>query len=369
VLRLSALDHPNVQQRREVVPGAVSHGQIDALVRSGCTDQGPYPGTPVESGDFLYSLPPTIDSPDPAPRGDGIPGHAHGHPRVYRPGPVAEVSVLGRTASASPTGLFHSEAISAAFARFQETVAPQGPPARVGCDPARFGTDNSTAVPAWGESAEALLRAYSEAQESGQAAIAELLATRRARVGHIVILGRGDGPTVAQELAQRWPGIPLTVDDGSVGASVIDHATRVLGAQVEAVTFGGVAPPPPPGLPYCENRRTWLYVLSARLVDLGLADVGPDELLREELLAHRLEPRSMSIKIGETRRRVSSVLLASKDSVKALIGRSPDRADAFVLSLVEAMGFGGAAAVDPGQIGRNGLRLRADYGQRRRGLF
>lgn len=339
VVRLSALDHPNVRSRAVVVPGAVSHTRVDTLVRTDCTDRGPWPGTSVdaERGDFVYALPPAADAQDPAPHA-AVPGHAAGQPRVYRPGPTAEVSILGRTASASVAGLFSAETISAAVARWRARTAPAGPPARVGVDPAREGSDDTLMAPAWGDAAEPLLLGWAAAQEATPEAQAAFLAKRRAYIGLLEQVAKGDGPDTARRIRSRWPASPFTIDDGGVGTSPIDHLRRVLNAQVGMVSFGGLAPVPTPGETWSENMRTAMYVRLARLLSFGLVDLPPDEQLREELLAHELETRSKSVEEHGRRVRVTSVLLCPKDKVKAKIGRSPDRADAVVLALTEAAG-------------------------------
>jgi hypothetical protein len=336
VVRLSALDHPNVRTRSTVVPGAVSHEEVDELVRVHTIDQGPFPGTPLDPdrGDFVYAVP-SKELAERGERKDGIPGHPAAAARVRRPMAAAEVSVLGRTASAGETGLFSADAIARAVDRWRAASPPAGPPSRVGADPARTGADDSCAAPAWGEGAEALLRAYHEAQQRGPDAVRALQATRRIRIGQIEVLPKGDGKVVGEALATRFPGVPYTVDAGGVGTAPIDYLRHVLKAQVGDIDFGGRPPDPVPQQLQAENMRTHMYVLLAMLCSRDLADLPPDPALHEDLLAHSVKYRSRSVDIGDTKRNVTSVLLASKDEVKAKIGRSPDRGDAAVLSVTE----------------------------------
>lgn len=336
VLRLSALDHPNVKTRKTVVPGAVGHARVDDLVKDHTIDQGAFPGTPLDPqrGDFVYALPPLGAVETGRPRRDGVAGHPAGAPRVRRPLPAAEVSVLGRTAMSSVTGLFSADSIARAQQRWRDTPAPAVRPSRVGADPARTGADDSCAAPAWGESAEVLLRAYHDAQQRGPAAIAAL-ATRRIRIGVISVLPKGDGPRVATALVELYPNVPFTIDDGGVGTSPIDHLRSVIGAQVGTVSFGGAPPSPPPGGHQAENMRSHMYLLLAMLLARDLVDLPPDPALTAELLAHRIEYRSKSVPSLNGSTRVTSVLLEAKDKVKERIGRSPDRADTAVLAVTE----------------------------------
>src|SRR5205085_8273266 len=94
-----------------------------------------------------------------------------------------------------------------------------------------------TAGPRWGESADILLRAYSEAQRSSQASIDLLRATRRLRVGTVRVFPRGKGPELATRLAAIFPGSPFTIDEGGVGTSPLDYLVSVLKRECLGVSF------------------------------------------------------------------------------------------------------------------------------------
>lgn len=375
VIRLSALEHPNVKTRSTVVPGAISHEAIDELVRVHTVDQGSFPGTPLDPdrGDFVYAVG-GKDLQEQGVRPDGIPGHPAAEPRVRRPLATAETSILGRTASAGNASLFTIEAITRSVVRWRETPAPTAKPSRVGVDPAREGGDDSCAAPAWGESGEALLRAYHDASQRGPEAVKVLQATRRIRIGQIDVLPKGDGEVVAEALVQRFPGLPYTVDVGGVSAAPIDVLRTVKHAEVAAIDFGGLPPKPVPQQMQCENMRTHMYVILAMLCARDLADLPPDAALHQELLAHQIEYRTRSVEVGDQRRRVTSALLKPKDDVKRAIGRSPDRGDAAVLSVTEPGSIHVAAAAplprtSPTRYGELKARYGAGQGPliRRRG--
>lgn len=349
VLHIDALGHPNVRSRSVVVPAAISFRTVDRRVRNDCTDRGapPHAQPDPDHLDFLYALPPA-NALERGPRPDGIPGHPDGPVRVYRPSGIFQGQVLGRWPNTGHTGLFDLVALNAAIARWRVNSEPTRAPDRVGLDAAREGDDDSVLAPAWGESAETLLRAYADARLEGPDALEALLAHRRVRVGTLTILAKGDGPTVAQQAATLYPDSPWMVDEGGVGASVLDHAAKVIRIDAVGVSFSALPSPPTPGEQWSENERTALYLRAAMLVARGLVDAPDDPLLREELIAHRLVFKSRVVEVidryGQKRReRKPSVLLLSKDEIKKLIGRSPDRADAFVLALYSPPGAPAAA--------------------------
>jgi hypothetical protein len=341
VIHLSAFQHPNILRRENVIAGAVAFSVIDARVRDDTRDRGPYPATPLEAeqNDIVYALPPK-DAEETGPRADGIPGHPDGQPRVYRPNAAFTAQVLGQWASDSDGGLFRPGDWDAAVQRWKRSPDPVNPPDRVGVDPRREGKDEFTAAPAWGPTAGALLRLYADAQLDGIAAV-EAVRAQRVRVGEIKLLPRGDGVDTALALDKLFPRSPFIMDEASVGSSPYDHLRRVLHRDVTGVTFSNAPLGPLPGEPYCENLRTQLYVRAMMLVHRGLVDPPADPILREEILAHRVEAVRKTIerrdKDGRWEKvRVDAVALIAKDEIKKIIGRSPDRSDAFVVAVFDA---------------------------------
>lgn len=341
VIHLSAFDHPNVRQRKSVIPGAIDFIVVDSRVRDQCQMRGAWPGTALqaEHNDFVYALS-VLDAPEHGARTDGVLGHPDAVPNVYRPGPRFTAQVLGQWPASSESGLFNASDVDAAMQRWALTRDPNSLPDNVGVDPAREGGDDPTAAPRWGAPADVLLRAYSEAQKVSQAAIDLLRSTRRARVGTIRVLRRGKGPEIATRLAALFPGSPFTIDEGGVGTSPLDYLVTVLHRACVAVSFAeSPLTPPVPDEPWCENMRTQLYVRASMLVHRGLVDIPNDPLLREELLAHSVLESSKVVEKLDRRTnqtikvREPSVLLIPKDEIKKLIGRSPDRSDCFVLSV------------------------------------
>ncbi len=339
VFSMSALRHPNVLQRNALLPDAISYKVVDARVANECRDMGPA-ATAIPDAqelDFVFALPPK-EALERGGRDDAIPGHPDGEPRVYRPGARFTAQVLGTWPRSATSSLFSVRALEEAMERWAPNAAPSPMPDVVGVDPAREGDDTSTAQPRWGAGADELLRAYAEAVKQGPAAVQIMRATRRQYLGECVTAPSGDGPSVAMHFMRRFALATFAIDEGGVGASVLDHMARVLGARASGVSFSASPLPPTPGEVYSENMRTMLYVRAALIVAAGLADVPPDPRLREELLAHETLPRARVVTVTdssgmERKERKESVLLIEKDEIKRRIGRSPDRADAFVLAV------------------------------------
>lgn len=339
VFAMSALRHPNVVQRNAAIPDAISYKVIDQRVLNECRDMGKASDTIPDANelDFLYALPSSAGE-ERGGRPDGIAGHPDGTPRVYRPGPTFAAQVLGQWPRSTRSSLFSVRALEEAMERWDADRKRSPMPDCVGVDPAREGDDTSTYLPRWGRDAEELLRAYAEAVKQGPAAVETIRRERRQYLGEFVTAPSGDGPSVAIHIMQRFALSTFAIDEGGVAASVLDHMVRVLGARATGVSFSAAPLPPTPGETYSENFRTMLYVRAALLVAAGLVDVPSDVRLREELLAHETSPRARVVTVMdssgmERKERKESVLLIEKDEIKKRIGRSPDRADAFVLAV------------------------------------
>lgn len=112
---------------------------------------------------------------------------------------------------------------------------------------------------------------------------------------------------------------PTTVVDVvGVGAGVFDRL-RELDYDVVAFNGGEKALNP---LKY-KNRRTEAYWEAAEMMEAGLIDIdAEDEDLQAELLEHHYVTNS-----------TGQMQLEPKEDIAQRLGRSPDRADAFVMSL------------------------------------
>jgi hypothetical protein len=161
-------------------------------------------------------------------------------------------------------------------------------PDRVGLDPAREGDDDAVAAPAWGETAEQLLRAFFLAEEAGPPRSRRSVKTRRVRVGELTVYPKSDGVTLAQRVHHQFPDSPFTIDEGASArrrrsSRARDRPRRRAGLVRRVATAVNQSEP------WSENMRTQLYVRASMAVNRGLVDVPDDPILRQELLAHSLE--------------------------------------------------------------------------------
>lgn len=341
LITLDAFDHPNVRTRSVVVPAAISYKVIDDRVKKDCISRGNYPDVQPDPkhDDFVYAVP------EPGMVGDGAREDGHlGHPsaplRVYRPTPTSafQAQCRGQFPRDTDFGLFNPMRWDEGVARNKAAGSRPDVPARVGCDLARTGGDEICCAPAWGTwDILNLLRNFAEIEDHGPEEIEAFRRAHRIVVGTIAVIPSGTGDEVAIRIAQRFPGTTYICDEGGVGTSPYDVLSRILKKPAVGISFGATAPPPPKGIDtWFENMRTAMYVLAAKGIELGLVDPPDDPLLREEIMAHSVIHQFKTVRVGGKRPyRAPSVILIPKDDIKKVIRRSPDRADAFVLSLTE----------------------------------
>lgn len=394
VQTLSALDHPNIRQRRAVVEAAVSIEEVERRIRGECRDMGAYPEhrPDPDHREFVYALPPE-DGDLSLCRDDGHPGHRDGEPRVYRPeGPYFAPQVLGVPAAEDSYGLFDPAAWDRAVARWRAGQDPVRSPDRVGVD-CGGGGDPTMAVPCWGSSARELYRLWRDVQHAASGArslerreerladleerlenavdnanvdywrdvarrqreglavedaeratepataadretraLEGLRKTRRVRLGVPRRAPAGDGAAVARWLWQTWQDSPFVADrDGGDARYITGHLSTALGARVTGVSFGSSPLPFLPTEKPTDTRRAQMYAYLAWLVRQELVDLPPDPELREECLALQWVPRETWLTVAGQRVQVSG--LTPKEDIRRALGRSPDKADAAALAV------------------------------------
>lgn len=348
VVNMSAMDHPNVIQRKVVIPGAISHGRIDDSIRDQCKDLGPSTkrAPDPKHHDFIYSLPPrTGGHADPWPRSDGILGHADGEPRVYRPNAMFTAQRLGRWPLGASALLFSPEMLQESAARYDQGLDPEEPPAAVGLDPAQYG-DDATATPRWGGPADELLERYHEAAREGAAAAEAFRAdpANRIRVGDVRVMPKGDAFALANAVLEEFPESPFVVDQGG-GEGVISELRNNHDRDVHEVPFGGEPWEPVRGERPGVDMRACIYIRSSELLALGLLDAPMPVKLKKDLLAHHVAEvvyrfAEVETAAGWQRIKRACVRLVKKDKIKIVNGRSPDYGDSFCLSIVEPTATG-----------------------------
>lgn len=221
------------------------------------------------------------------------------------------IKVLGDFADQGPDTVIPLSLIDEAQIRFKMRAehgpAPDSGKERVviGCDVARFGTDETVIVERIGNHVK-ILETYVGKPTTETA-------------------GKINGYAQAHPIAH----VRIVVDDTGVGGGVTDQL-RAAGWNVTAFNGGEAAFK----TDKYKNRRSELWFEgAAQMPDL---DLDPDAQLAADLTAPKYT-------FNEAQRRV----VERKDETKKRLGRSPDRADAVLLTLVPEQGLG-AVAVGPG---------------------
>ncbi len=363
-LWLSSFGHPNVVQRKPVIPKAIFHGVVDGDVEDSCELRGAFPEEAIPDPrhlDFLYALPPKeAEDPKPHPGVEvqgvhhRVIGHAEGEVRVFRPRGMFAPRRLGRYAVGGGRGVFDPQAWDESVRRWREEEDPETPPDRIGVDPARNeGGDDSCVVPAWGEAADVLLRQLAELRSMHDSAgLADLKELRRIRTGRVRYIAKGTGRETALRIVNEFPGVGTwVVDSVNVGYAVVDFAESFdTGATI--LPFLSQASPPEriSGEPLSRNLRAAAYMRAALLVSAGLVDIPDDPDLRQEAMAIETVPDRISVEewVRGKKMKVQKecVRIIGKKELKKRLGRSPDRLDAWVLSL-----HGDSESEDLGEIG------------------
>lgn len=224
--------------------------------------------------------------------------------------PVYAVRVLGRFPGSAADAVIGVGAVFAAVARWEDTQPEAYDPLVIGLDVARYGDDDTVATPRRGRKAHELKRFAAGDGPTTAAAFLAWLA--------------GSGIRRTGEVAQ------VNVDVIGVGASVFDCLAG------EGFTHDGVAYQPrmmvravavntaeSPRDPTYANLRAELHFLGRAWLDAGGA-LPDDALLQAEAVApkYRMNPRGR-------------LLVSLKDDIRAVLGRSPDACDSWLLSLYE----------------------------------
>lgn len=213
--------------------------------------------------------------------------------RMYGEGSVMwDVRVLGQFPRQSSDAVISLGDVEDAQARelephFNDRVV-------VGCDVARYGSDETVIAVRFGQRVRIVER-Y----------VGKPTTHTAARIVH----------HYAQYPA---PHTRIVVDDVGVGGGVTDQL-RAEGLEVAAFNAGAQAHN---HLKFPNRRSELWFQLAAQLPDL---DLDPDEQLAADLTAPKY---SYDLKMRQ--------VVEAKDHTKRRLGRSPDRADAVMLTLVEA---------------------------------
>lgn len=123
----------------------------------------------------------------------------------------------------------------------------------------------------------------------------------------------------AEFIAKQPEGIPMTIDADGVGGGVYD---RLVEQELPVGPFHGGTQALDAQRFY--NRRSEIYWEARKMLEEGQVDLDP----KDEELANELQ------QIRWTMTSTRKIKVEAKDDIKKRLGHSPDRADAFVYSLV-----------------------------------
>jgi hypothetical protein len=294
VVHLSAFSHPNVIQGRDVIAGAVTRETTVRRVSQWCRPLAE--GESVDSECFELSkfLGGEIA------RDQGGQEYPPLKPGWYKiMDPAFSYMVLGRYPAQASTQLISREWIAKARSRWDVYVSqngevpPKGTSAIMGQDVGEFGTDSNVACFRYGGFVERLIAWNGlDTVSTGDRAIAEYKNRKTSRAN---VDGTGVGAGVA----------PYMQRSGCSASSI-----KVASSPTETTELGEFK---------ILRDQLWWACREFLRTDPG-AMLPPDELLIEELQAPTYEVRNGKVRIMD------------KVTMRELLKRSPDRADALCLT-------------------------------------
>lgn len=302
IIRLSALDHPNIREqlagREPLIPNAVTISQVKSWVSDWCDQIKAEEATATD-----FEFPPSSG-------------------QWYRPGPIGESRILGRRPSAGTYGVWSDALFNAACSLFLE-IPPDTLP-EIGCDVARYGDDYT----AWHVRCGPVSLQHDRANGWSVVQTAGRL-QQLAREYAAWLTARRD--KAAEPIKPQQ--IPIKVDDDGVGGGVTD-ILKAAGFTAIAVNAGS-SPRKTADYP---NRRSELWFDVANLARRNLLsfarlDKKTQQRLRQQALAPAWELDVKGRRVIESKK---------KTKEEKLDGHSPDDMDA--LNLAYAPNGSGEAA-------------------------
>ena len=288
-MRISSLEHPNVVERKTVIPGAVTWEWVDEHVHEWCEEVVP-PEDEREQLELAEK------------------GYFWWEGKFWRASPIAMSKILGLPPPQAEDQIVSLELLEAAHRRWVPEVSV-GDLAiiQLGADVARFGQDENVVYENW----------------SGNVMPAHVWRdTSTVETANKIWRIAKDVRAKAKQKGAKTVKVKLLIDEGGVGGGVVDHLRDVILRSERApwfellpIQFGGA---PSNGMRYVNKRAELYFSLRETLKDVG---VPKDDRLDRELLEHKYRLDASG-----------RIQIESKESIKRRLGRSPDRADAFVLA-------------------------------------
>jgi hypothetical protein len=277
IIRLSALDHPNIHAQLHgqppAVPNAVTLDQARQWISDWCEPIG---ASDKADGDFEF------------PVGSNL---------WYRPGPIGEARILGRRPTQGTYGVWSPALFDRAISTPLEVPKDELP--QIGADVARFGDDYTCLH-----------------VRCGPVSLAHLSAN-----GLSITETAGRIKLLASQFYGHARQVPIYVDDDGVGGGVVD-ILRDGGFNVVPVSAGSKARKPDD----YPNRRSELWFRVADRARTGQLDLT--RLSRDTIYRLRQQSLAPVWKLDAQCRRV----VEPKADTKKKIGRSPDDMDAVNLA-------------------------------------
>lgn len=303
VVNLSAFSHPNVVTSRNVIPGAVTRETTVRRINQWCRplSKGEEPNTECfELPAFLVGATAKSQS------GLQYPPLKKGFYRVMEP--AFSYMVLGEYPAKGSNQLISREWVSRARARWDAyvsehgEVSPQYSSAMMGVDVGELGNDSSVAAFRYGGFVERL-KAWAgvDVITTADKALEEY---RSRNVSQVNVDATGIGAGVAPHMRQK--GCPA-------------NPIKTASSPTEISTLGEFA---------ILRDQLWWSCREWLRTDTG-AMLPPDEQLIEELLCPTYEVQNGKIRVMK------------KETMRELLKRSPDKADALVLTFYQGGAFAG----------------------------
>lgn len=340
VVRMSALDHPNIAAELKgdppVVPHAMRVGKFESLLKKWSNLVGCKPGSEAQlPTDVVW---PPVDAVDYCQRTRQV-------PQVWRPGPVAEARLLGRFPRQGTNSVWSDGDWIAAVREGLPLLPLLLAVPQIGCDVARYGMDFT----AFAVRVGARLLHFSEVNGNDLVTTSETVMELAKRYADWYARTRGN-LTAAQREAHpiiTEYDIPIKIDDDGVGGGVTDILKRA-GYAVVAVHANNRAYATEE---YPDRRSELWFVTStrARTDELDLSGLVNDPNNPEKPMLENGEPVRMIKEhvLDELREQFASAtykldhrarrMVSSKDDQKKAIKRSPDGADAINLAYYETL--------------------------------
>ncbi|MFC1534404.1 hypothetical protein ACFL7M_13670 [Thermodesulfobacteriota bacterium] len=294
VVKLSAFNHPNVKTGRDVIPGAVTQETTVRRINEWCRpliDGEPVDSECFELPDFLIGCTAKSQS------GYEYSPLCAGYYKIMEP--AFSYMVLGQYPAQGSDQLINKEWVARARARWDVyvskygEVSPLGTSPIMGLDIGEFGTDANCACFRYGGYVEKpVLWKGVDTIVSGDRAISEYKARRALR---------------------------CNVDATGVGAGIAPHMQREGCSATPVKVASSPTQKTELGEFYILRDQLWWECREWLRVDPG-AMLPPDEMLVEELATPTYEVQNGKIRVMK------------KDTIRELLKRSPDRADALCLT-------------------------------------